>query len=225
MLCWIASLFVDSPWCYALWGIGLLIDFATPWIGQRRLAKISVHKDHLPERLGLLTIIILGESVLEIVTGVNGIEWSRVDLFNLIIAFMLLSCIWWFYFETLEHVLMGKNLRSGQLSIYGHLPIYIGLITVSAGLLHHITGNISANESLLLLIIGLVLIAIPLHIMQIVQTPATQKTKQFISMVLFYASFAAIFYAHNLISSYTQLLLLTFSIIIYLLWQHKKKYS
>lgn len=221
-LCWIASLFIDAPWCYVLWGIGLLIDFATPWAGQKRLAKVSVHKDHLPERLGLLTIIVLGESVLGIVTGVKGIEWTDINLFNLVMAFMLLSSIWWFYFETLEHVLMGKNLRSGQLSIYGHLPIYIGLITVSAGLLHHITGNILTTESLLLLIIGLVLIVIPLHVMQIVQTPINKKAKQSISMILLYASFAAVFFYNSQLSAQAQLFTLTLCIIISLLWQHKR---
>ncbi|HEC14706.1 MAG TPA: low temperature requirement protein A, partial [Rhodospirillales bacterium] len=73
---WILSVFFDPPLMYVLWGAGLLVDMATPWAGQKILSKVSVHSSHLPERLGLFSIIILGEAVLGIVTGSKEVDWS-----------------------------------------------------------------------------------------------------------------------------------------------------
>jgi len=222
--CWIASLFVDGPLRYALWAVGLFIDFATPWVGQKRLAKVSVHKEHLPERLGLLTIIILGESVLGIVIGVDEVPWGGMTLSNMVLGFVLLCTIWWLYFETLEHVLAGKILRSGQLSIYGHLPIYLGLVTLSAGLLHQITGNISLYESMMLLTGGLALILVPLHIIQLAQSHAEIRKKLMLGISVLYSALACILFFHHLMPSYAPLLLLTCSTTAFLVWEHKGKH-
>jgi len=222
---WIASLFVEGTLRYIFWGFGLLIDFATPWVGQKKLSKVSVHKDHLPERLGLLTIIILGESVLGIVSGISGIEWGIGELFNLMAGFSLLCGIWWLYFETLEHVLAGKELRSGQLSIYGHLPIYIGMAILSAGLLHNITAKISVFESSLLLIIGLLMILIPLHIIQIIQTPKVNRKRLYFGIMFLYAVNILIFFIHNLIAYNLLLCMFALNIIFFLIWQHREKTS
>ncbi len=220
ILCWIASLFVDAPFSYAFWGIGLLIDFATPWVGQKRLANVSVHKEHLPERLGLLTIIILGESVLGIVTGIANIAWNSLNLLNLVSAFALLSSVWWLYFETLEHSLAGKMLRSGQLSIYGHLPLYIGLIMLSAGLLHHITADIPAPESLRLLAGGLMLTLVPLHIMQAKQSSTNIQTS-LIGIITLYVAIGGILLSQQYTPAYAPLVLLTLSVTLFIAWEHK----
>ncbi len=158
---WVVSVFFEPPVMYALWGAGLFIDMATPWAGQKMLSKVSVHSSHLPERLGLLSIIILGEAVLGIVTGSKEVDWSVQSIAAGFSGFVLLCSVWWLYFETLEHALMGKEMKSGQLTIYGHLPIYIGLATMAAGVLHGITGGLP--ETALLLGGGLLLIVLPMQ--------------------------------------------------------------
>ncbi len=160
---WVLSVFFEPPLMYALWGAGLLVDMATPWVGQKMLSKVSVHSSHLPERLGLLSIIILGESILGIVTGSKEVEWSVRSIAAGLGGFVLLGSVWWLYFETLEHALMGKKMKSGQLSIYGHLPIYIGLATMAAGVLHGITGGLTAPETAVLLGGGLLLFVAPMQ--------------------------------------------------------------
>jgi low temperature requirement protein LtrA len=42
----------------------------------RRLQVIPVHTEHLIERVGLLTIIMLGESVSSLSTGLANISWT-----------------------------------------------------------------------------------------------------------------------------------------------------
>lgn len=168
---WVLSIFFAPPVMFALWALGLLVDFATPIIGQRRLAQVSVHSAHLPERLGLLTIILLGESVLGVTSGIAEVIWSLQIIAAAVAGFVLLCCLWWLYFESLEHSLMSRPLRSGQLAIYGHLPVYIGLATVAVAILHGIKADIAAFDFGLLLCGGLLLFMVPLHVIHMGQLP------------------------------------------------------
>lgn len=160
---WLISVFFDPPVRYVLWTAGLLIDFATPWLSHRLLSEVSVHASHLPERLGLFTLIVLGESVAGVVSGLESVPWTLRVIAAALAGFLLLGSIWWLYFESLEDSLIGGKYRSGQLAIYGHLPVYIGLVTVAAGIRHGILGELPANEYGWLLCGGLLLFLVPLQ--------------------------------------------------------------
>ena len=56
---------------FALWVIGLIIDFATPISMSKLTSKFAPHISHLPERMGLFTLIVLGESIVCIVNGMT----------------------------------------------------------------------------------------------------------------------------------------------------------
>ena len=85
---WIISAFIPPPFRFVLWGIGLAIDFATPITAGRLHSQFAPHISHLPERMGLFTIIVLGESVLEVVTGVQNREF---DIYSTLILGLGLS--------------------------------------------------------------------------------------------------------------------------------------
>ena len=56
---------------FELWVIGLIIDFATPNTAGKLHSKFAPNISHLPERMGLFTLIVLGESIVDIVTGLT----------------------------------------------------------------------------------------------------------------------------------------------------------
>ena len=66
---------------FALWVIGLIIDFATPNTAWKLHSKFVPHISHLPERMDLFTLIVLGESIVGIVTGSTEQVW---DVYSLI---------------------------------------------------------------------------------------------------------------------------------------------
>jgi len=160
---WLISVFVPPPYRYALWALGLLVDFATPWISNRILSKVSVHASHLPERLGLLTIIVMGEAVLSVTTGLSDATWSLSAVIAAVSGFLLIASVWWLYFDALEQSLMGGEYKSGQLAIYGHLFVYLGLVTMAAGIQHAILPKIPAREIGWLISGGLLMFLIPLQ--------------------------------------------------------------
>jgi low temperature requirement protein LtrA len=135
---WIASLFVDGYAKYLLWSIGLAVDFITPWIGWWHgfLKKIPVDASHVPERFGLLNIIVLGETVVAVVAGVSEVEWSMRVLLVALLGFGVAVSIWWMYFSYLEDVLGKMDLGSGQPYIYSHLPFIIGIAATGIGIEH-----------------------------------------------------------------------------------------
>ncbi|WP_370588539.1 low temperature requirement protein A [aff. Roholtiella sp. LEGE 12411] len=59
------------PWRFALWTLGIIIDFATPLTARKFQLGLLPHASHLPERFGLFTMIVLGEAIIAVVKGVT----------------------------------------------------------------------------------------------------------------------------------------------------------
>jgi low temperature requirement protein LtrA len=73
---WLVSVFVPAPWRFGLWILALIIDFGTPLTAGKLVARVPPSFSHVPERLGLFTIIVLGEAVIAVVRGVAQLEWG-----------------------------------------------------------------------------------------------------------------------------------------------------
>ncbi|MBF2028024.1 MAG: low temperature requirement protein A [Oscillatoriales cyanobacterium C42_A2020_001] len=141
VLFWIASVFVPLPFRLIFWVIGLAIDFATPLTGQHHQARLLPHTEHLPERFGLFTIIVLGEAVVAVVRGVSEVEWSLMNAMCAILGFAIAFSLWWLYFDNVD----GSSLRvirtSGSIGIFQvwlcvHLPLVIGIVAAGVGVEH-----------------------------------------------------------------------------------------
>lgn len=159
---WAASIFVPAPARFFLWALGLAADFATPWIGRSRgiLGRFPLDVSHLPERFGLFTLIVLGESVLAMANGVSQVNWQGASILAAALAFCIAVCIWWIYFAFVDAAPMACSLGSGQPYIYSHLPIVIGVAAISVGLQRAIVESplpTFSGETLLLLGAGTVL--------------------------------------------------------------------
>ena len=138
---WAVSILVPPPERFVLWALGLVVDFAIPWIGRLRgvLRKFPLDTSHLPERFGLFTIIVLGETILGVVTGVSEVDWRAVYVITAALAFGVAVCIWWIYFTFVEEAPFLCNLGSGQPYIYVHLPVVVSVVAIGVGMEHAIT--------------------------------------------------------------------------------------
>lgn len=136
---WVISLWVPEPWRYVLWAVGLAIAIGTPFVLRRMQAKVPLSVSHLPERFGLFTILVLGESIAAAVAGLSAIGWERDATIGLVIGVITATGLWWLYFDNLEGSVVRR--REGQRTawrptvwIYGHLPLAIGLTASGIGL-------------------------------------------------------------------------------------------
>jgi len=141
---WLVSVFIPEPVRYVFWTIGLLIDFATPYRLRKVQAKAPLDVAHLPERFGLFTILVLGESIAAVVAGLDHEGWETGPTLVSILAVIITATLWWVYFDNLDGTVVRR--RSDQRKawkptvwIYGHLPLVIALIMTAIGLEHAIT--------------------------------------------------------------------------------------
>jgi low temperature requirement protein LtrA len=130
---WLVSLAVEPPGRYWLWAAGLAVDMATPLVAGRLIARAPISASHIPERIGLLTIIVLGESVVAVVTGTAITDFTVRGVLAAICGFTVSAGIWWIYFDYLDSTVVRRSVLAGQAYLYGHLPLLVGLTAVGAG--------------------------------------------------------------------------------------------
>jgi low temperature requirement protein LtrA len=111
-------------------------ELAVPlWAG--RGAEAVWHPEHIAERYGLLTIIVLGESVLAgagAFTAVADGAFSDLELlFFAVGALLLVFAMWWLYFERSSEDLLTSRTRGFEWG-YGHYFIWAAAAAVGAGI-------------------------------------------------------------------------------------------
>lgn len=149
-LLFLGSVFVPLSARPYLWVVSVLISLLLP---IRMLSQQSSHPDiqeaieklltispALVERFGLFTIIVLGEIVVGVVTGLNHHHYhvtlytGGTALAGILIGFGL----WWVYFDFVSHRQPKKNRTAVNAWVYLHLPLSAGIAAVGAGILSSI---------------------------------------------------------------------------------------
>jgi low temperature requirement protein LtrA len=152
----LASILFPAPLRYVVFYLGILFDLlAFISFVRRRLQVIPAHTEHLIERVGLLTIIILGESVSSLSIGLANISWTVERLLTAATGFVMISSIWWVYFDSF-HLLSKQKLTTGHSVLYSHFFVFIGLAILANLIRHAILDDMVVFDFRMLSVIGLV---------------------------------------------------------------------
>ncbi|TCS32579.1 NADPH:quinone reductase-like Zn-dependent oxidoreductase [Paucimonas lemoignei] len=152
----LASLLFPAPQQYVVFYLGILFDLlAFIFFLPQRLQLIPVHTEHLIVRVGLLTIIMLGESVISLSTGLADISWTVERLLTAATGFVMISSIWWVYFDSF-HLLSEQKLTTGHSILYSHLFVFIGLSILANLIRHAILDDMVVSDFRVLSVIGAV---------------------------------------------------------------------
>jgi low temperature requirement protein LtrA len=133
--------FLDGADQIVLWVIALVIDFSGPLVFGLRGFQVS--PAHFAERFGLIVIIALGESIVAIGVGVEGIELGRSEVIAAVLGVALSAALWWAYFDVVAlaaerhfsharghaRILMARDAYS-----YLHFPMIAGIILIALGI-------------------------------------------------------------------------------------------
>jgi low temperature requirement protein LtrA len=130
---WLASALAPVPGRYALWAVAAGIEIATTVITRRHTGTLPPDAEHLPERVGLFTLILFGESMIAVMKGIQGQPTWSVSAASA--AFLGLGAIfgaWAWYFGparavAARHVRSRADVRAFEAWQYVHLPLYVGL--------------------------------------------------------------------------------------------------
>ncbi|MCY4374762.1 MAG: low temperature requirement protein A [Spirochaetaceae bacterium] len=125
---WGAQEWTASSWDRPLYVAAVGVEVLAPLLAVSGLGRWPAHPAHLPERLGLFTIIVLGEAVLGVVVG--GVRAEARLAFA--IGFSLPAGIWWFYFRVLDRAELRQRVGGGQILTYLHLPMTLAVVVMAA---------------------------------------------------------------------------------------------
>jgi low temperature requirement protein LtrA len=136
---WLLSIFVPISARFWVWGFAIFLEFYVSFHKSTRkiYGELPHSESHLVERIGLFTIIVLGESVAGIVGGMADAEFeitaTVVAVFGLLLAFGY----WWIYFENLDgSALKGLGGWPPVYWLYVHLPLTMSLTAVGISIEH-----------------------------------------------------------------------------------------
>jgi low temperature requirement protein LtrA len=154
---WLVSIWVAPPGRYLLWAAGVVIDVLLPLLSgaearvpkfARRMMREQAEREgrpvtdlasvmpeparldlpHLAERLGLFVIIVLGESVLQVVSVAAGRPWTGPLVAVTLGGFALLVALWWHLFR------YGLIATEGRgLPVRVAMPLhFVGTVSITA---------------------------------------------------------------------------------------------
>ena len=184
----ILSIFLPPPWRFMLWILALLLDLALLIVLvqsrnaaiQAQLSRLTLISPSAVERFGTFTIIVLGEVIVGVVSGVAAhphLSWlaGGTAFFGMLIAIGL----WWIYFDIVSGRPPIRRMPQTLAWIYLHLPVTMGISTVGASILNVVehTGEPLPNEVRWLLVgaIATVLIGTAL-IVKSLNIPENQRS-------------------------------------------------
>jgi low temperature requirement protein LtrA len=133
---WIARLALPDSWQLPAFITLVLAELAVPiWAEQTNTT--TWHAEHIAERYGLFTIIVLGESLLSgslaIQSAMQTNDLNSGLATTIIGGLLIVFSMWWLYFDQPAHELL-TSLRRAFIWGYGHLFVFASAAAVGAGL-------------------------------------------------------------------------------------------
>ncbi|OWA05424.1 hypothetical protein B9W62_22555 [Streptomyces sp. CS113] len=133
---WLGLLFLPEGSRGWLFLVMVVLELCVPAIAERKHPS-SWHPHHISERYGLLTIIVLGETIAAATVAVkSGIEENDALGEVLPIAaggLLIVFAAWWIYFVVPVHSYL-KSSRQSFLWGYGHYLVFASAAAIGAGL-------------------------------------------------------------------------------------------
>ena len=175
-LMWAVTAFI-APTNFILWGVATAISVLAPaylrwwrqWRGKPEFSHPTTKYHYMLHRFGELTIIVLGEFFVKLITSSSGRE---LGAFNIFLGALLLSIsvsLWWLYFDHLGHASLTARRSRVGVWIYTHYPLLAAIAAygvVGNKVYVAIPGEVLADEKRLLLCISLAVAVLALGLIE-----------------------------------------------------------
>jgi low temperature requirement protein LtrA len=133
---WVSMIWIPDGARSAIFPMAIVVELLVP-IWAERPKWTTWHPHHIAERYGLLTLIVLGESVLastlaiQAAVGAGGLDGGMISI--IAGGLVTLFAMWWIYFDepaTLEAASTAATFVWG----YGHYAVFAGAAATGAGI-------------------------------------------------------------------------------------------
>ncbi len=133
---WLASAFVMAHIAYWIWAGATVTILGAPMHRRsRELAeRYPIDFEHLGERYGLLTLIVLGESFVKVLSLLAA-EGAGLDVYAQAAVVLLVTCgVWWVYFDDVAGAHVRKGPAKWVVWLYAHLPLQAAIVATGVAL-------------------------------------------------------------------------------------------
>lgn len=166
---WLLRLLLPAPWGLIAFVVLLVGEISVPVWAESRGRFTNWHPEHIAERYGLLTLIVLGECILGTTVAIqSGLDANGLsaDLLMLIGGGLLLVFgIWWTYFiGGDEHGL--TSLRVALTWGYGHYFVFASIAALGSGL--EVAVLVSEHEAHIAPVVSGLAVAVPVAVFLVV---------------------------------------------------------
>ncbi len=135
---------------------GIAVDMGLQFMLCSKTKQFPVDRKHLVERTGLLALIILGESVISMINSLSQIAvWDNYAIAAAVSGFTIVWAIWWIYFDSFNKLEHAKRITDGNVLLYSHLFLCMGLLMLANLIGHSIKGNLDRETFRMLAITGM----------------------------------------------------------------------
>jgi low temperature requirement protein LtrA len=137
-LAWVLRPLLPNPFDVIGFGVLAVFDLAVPIWAERSGRGTPWHPEHIGERYGLFTIIVLGECILAVSGAAQlALTAGGVSISLLTVAvggLLLVLALWWSYFKHPAEI--DRDLSIGQAVTwgYGHYVVFAAIAALGAGL-------------------------------------------------------------------------------------------
>ncbi|MET8265704.1 low temperature requirement protein A [Micromonospora arida] len=129
-----------------LWSMAVLTDMVGTTLGRRTLEEVRVRPLHYTHRYGLLIILVLGESVIQVGMVAVDEPLTLARLAAICLSYSLVCALWWVYFiygvrafrQAVDQSAQQADIRRSVM-VYGHLLFSFAIITIAVGLSEVVT--------------------------------------------------------------------------------------
>ncbi|HEX3815935.1 MAG TPA: low temperature requirement protein A [Mycobacteriales bacterium] len=137
-LCWALRLLLPAPWAGIAFGVLVLLEIAVPIWAEFHGNPTTWHPEHINERYGLFTLIVLGECVAAATVAIQSATTDHGLSARLLVlagaGLVLVFGLWWSYFKHDAVEGLQASLWWSILWGYSHYLIFGAVAALGAGL-------------------------------------------------------------------------------------------
>lgn len=149
------SFFLSDPYKEIFLVLGILFEMIAFVLVSKKKNVSPVHKEHLVERIGLLSIILLGESFISLTTALRDVNWDMLSVIAALTGFIMIGLIWWIYYDSFHVMERLKAMKNGFTLIYSHFFLAMGFVILANVIRHAILNDLNQNDFRVLAILGM----------------------------------------------------------------------
>jgi len=153
----LVAILFPEPYVYFIAYTSMFLELIGAIKLERSEHHIKPHIEHLIERTGLLTIILLGEAIISIIGSIGDITWTLPKIISSLSGFIIIGSFWWIEFDSFHRLEHNKKLDKPYKVMLPHLILTMGLMITANIVKFAILEDLEIHTFKILLLIGTIL--------------------------------------------------------------------